>query len=166
MEFSDQCRASALSPILPGGASAALTGYRFIVIEDEMVQALQLGRMLQAMGGVLVRTAYAYEQAWHAINGAEFDCAILDINLAGTLSFRLADVLHQRQTPFIFCTAHVGGTGIYPGISDVPMVDKPVRPLELRDALLQVLRSRRLAEMQNMSSQQNTSAPREAAKVE
>ncbi|WP_088348749.1 MULTISPECIES: response regulator [Rhodomicrobium] len=117
----------------------SLTGYRFLVIEDEMVQALRTGEMLSEMGGTVSTIAYGYEQARQALDRDNFDCAILDINLNGTLTFPIASRLRSQGTPFVFCTAYGAGLEVYPDAAETPCVNKPVKPEELRDAVLAAL---------------------------
>jgi CheY-like chemotaxis protein len=116
-----------------------LSGLRFLVVEDEIVQALLLGEMLTEMGGVVSETAFGYDQARDAIHKDAFDCAVLDVNLGGTLTFSLADALKNRGIPFVFCTAFADGVDAYPYAHDILRVDKPVRSEALRDAVLSVL---------------------------
>lgn len=120
-----------------------LSGYRFAVIEDEIPQALQLAAMLEEMGGAVAVTAYSYEQALKALDGADFDCALLDINLAGTLSFPIADRLRERRIPFIFCTAYADAASVYVYAAEAPRLDKPVSAIELRDNLIALLLPKR-----------------------
>lgn len=119
-----------------------LSGYRFLIIEDEILQAQRVGDMVVDMGGTVAKIVYGFEQARTAISDAGFDCGILDINLSGTLSFRLAESLKRQKIPFIFCTAYAEAADVYPDASETPRVDKPVRPTDLRDALLSVLQKR------------------------
>ncbi len=128
-------------PILPQD-SQPLTGYRFLIVEDEILQAQRVGDLVEHMGGTVAKIVYGFEQARAAISDTAFDCAILDINLSGTLSFRLAESLKRQNIPFIFCTAYAEAADVYPDASDTPRVDKPVRPTDLRDALLSVLQKR------------------------
>jgi CheY-like chemotaxis protein len=118
-----------------------LTGYRFLIIEDEILQAQRVGDLLTQMGGTVAKMAYGFEQAQAVIAETDFDCAILDINLSGTLSFRIAEALKLQGIPFVFCTAYAEAADVYPD-SSAPRVDKPVRPIELRDAILTVLTRR------------------------
>lgn len=98
--------------------------------------------MLAEMGGTVAKIAYGFEQARAAISGTSFSCAILDINLNGTLPFRLAESLKRQKIPFVFRTAYAEAAGVYPDAADTPRVDRPVRPADLRDALLSVLEGR------------------------
>lgn len=119
--------------------SQPLKGYRFLIVEDEILQAQRIGDIVAEMGGTVETIAYGFEQAQAAISDTAFNCAILDINLNGTLSFRLAEALERRGIPFVFCTAYAEAADVYPGTPGTPRVDKPVRPVDLRDAVLSVL---------------------------
>jgi CheY-like chemotaxis protein len=116
-----------------------LAGYRFLIVEDEALQACQLADMLTDMGGTVTKTVYAYEQARNAIDEANFDCVILDINLGGTLSFPLIDIMRERSIPFVVCTAYAEAVEVSPGAAGAPRLDKPVTAIELRDTLSQLL---------------------------
>lgn len=118
---------------------APLSGHRFLIVEDQAMQACHLGVLLTEMGGTVARIAYGFEQAQSAIYAADFDCAILDINLAGTLSFPLIDLLEDRGIPVVICTAYADAVEVYPGAESTPRLDKPINTIELRDTVLQVL---------------------------
>lgn len=125
------------------GTSGPLAGIRFLVIEDEIMQAMLLGEMLTEMGGIVSETAYAFDQARSAIYKDAFDCAVLDINLSGTLSFPIAETLKVRGIPFVFCTAFSQGVDVFPSASEIATVDKPVQPEELLEAVLEALERRK-----------------------
>jgi DNA-binding NtrC family response regulator len=116
-----------------------LGGIRFLIIEDEVLQALLLGEMLTDMGGIVSDTAFSYDQARNAVYQSTFDCAVLDVNLSGTLSFPLAKMLRMRTIPFVFCTAFSDGVDACPDTAEALCVDKPVQPGALRDAVLSAL---------------------------
>ena len=118
-----------------------LTGVRFLIIEDEIAQALLLREMLSNMGGIVLDTAFGYDQARNAVHRDAFDCVILDINLNGTLSFPIAETLKGRGIPFVLCTAYADGVDAYPDASNISWVDKPVQSEELREAVLSALKA-------------------------
>jgi FixJ family two-component response regulator len=62
--------------------------------------------------------------------------ALLDVNLNGTLSFPIADELGERGIPFIFCTGYSDGVDAYLRASEISVVDKPIRPRNLLNAVL------------------------------
>ncbi len=116
-----------------------LSGVRFLVIEDEIMQALSIDDMLADMGGVVAAHAFAYDEARQAVKQGGFDCAVLDVNLNGTLSFPIAEMLRERGVPFIFCTAFGDGVDAHPAATEVLRVDKPIQSDNLRDALVAVM---------------------------
>ncbi len=119
---------------------ASLSDYRFLIVEDEVLQACHLAAMVTEMGGTVAKIAHSYEQAQDAVLGTTFDCAILDINLSGTLSFPLIDVLRRRGIPFVICTAYANAVDAHSGTSGAPQLDKPVDARDLRNTLLGVLK--------------------------
>jgi hypothetical protein len=52
-----------------------LSGYRFLIIGDEIMQASQLSATLADSGRTVTRIAYGHEQARHALEQTTFDCA-------------------------------------------------------------------------------------------
>ena len=117
-----------------------LAGVRIVIVEDDIVQALALENLIAELGGCVLATAYSFEQAINVVNGAQFDCAILDINLGGTLSFAIADLLQRRDVPILFCTAYAEAANVFAGQGPVACLEKPIQKIELRDALLGVLK--------------------------
>jgi DNA-binding response OmpR family regulator len=122
--------------------AGTLSGYSFLVVEDEALQAELLNELLHSLGGSVRGTAYTYEQARNALDQEPFDCALLDVNLGGTLSFRIADLLRQRGTPFVFCTAYGDAVDVYTGATNAPRLNKPVNRCELLQAIIMAFASR------------------------
>jgi DNA-binding response OmpR family regulator len=76
-----------------------LAGYKFLVIEDEMLQAWRVGDMLSMLGGTVGKIAFSYDQGMSALDDARWDCAVLDINLRGEPVFPIVAMLKQRGVP-------------------------------------------------------------------
>lgn len=104
-----------------------------------MTQALLLAEIIKDMGGSVPEMAFGFEQARQVVRKDSFDCALLDVNLNGTLSFPIAEEMRLRRIPFVFCTGYAAGIDVYPETSRIPVVDKPVQTEELRDAVLTAL---------------------------
>jgi CheY-like chemotaxis protein len=117
-----------------------LLGVRVLIAEDEILQALALADMIAKLGGSVAVIANSFEEAMEATDSEAFDCAILDVNLGGTLSFPIADYLQQRDVPVLFCTAYAGAARVFPEKGPVACLDKPIEKLALRDALLGLLK--------------------------
>jgi CheY-like chemotaxis protein len=117
-----------------------LTGRRFLIIEDEIFQAGHIAQMLVELGGAVERIAVTHEQARQAAHNTTADCALLDINLGGTLSYQIAEILQFRGIPFIVCTAYADeAVDVLAAVRDAPRLAKPLEIMGLKDAVLDLL---------------------------
>ena len=100
------------------------TGFRILVVEDEMLLVMMIEDMLLEFGCNAVVVASRTEQALKLIQSERIDAALLDVNLHGEKSDRVADALLTRGIPFIFCT---GGSifDLAPKFRDRPFLRKP-----------------------------------------
>jgi DNA-binding response OmpR family regulator len=117
-----------------------LAGFRFLIIEDEIMQAWEVSAIVSDLGGSVEKVAYRFEQAKDALSQGQFDCAIVDLNLDGLYAYPIVEALAQRGIPCVFCTAYAESEAIFIGIDHIPRVKKPVDPAELCAAVLSVLR--------------------------
>jgi CheY-like chemotaxis protein len=117
-----------------------LLGVRVLIVEDENLQALALADMIAKLGGSVVAVANRFEDAMEVSDNETFDCAVLDVNLGGTLSFPIADRLQQQGVPILFCTAYAGAANVFAGKGLMACLDKPIEKIALRDALLGLLK--------------------------
>ena len=107
---------------------------RILVIEDEMLVAMNIEDMLLALGHEVAGLASRLGPALALAQEGEFDLAMLDVNLAGETSFPVADVLRTRGIPFLFATGY-GADGIADGYRDAPVLQKPFRSHDLAEVL-------------------------------
>src|SRR3954469_6352728 len=84
---------------------------RVLVVEDEMMVAMYVEDLLTDLGFEVAAVATGLEQALPLARNGEFDFAVLDINLAGQLSFPVADELRKRGIPFLFASGY-GSKGL------------------------------------------------------
>jgi len=123
-------------------APRPLAGYKFLIIEDEMMQAWRIGDIIAGYGGSVEKIAFNYDQGREALTDVSVDCAILDINLNGTLAFPLGKTLRQAGIPFVYCSAFIDSYDLYPEVRTAPSVGKPVVAEQLKDAVLLALSNR------------------------
>jgi CheY-like chemotaxis protein len=123
--------------------SQPLSGVRILIVEDEILQALALEDIIVKLGGMAPVIVCRFEHAIEALEGGGFDCAILDVNLSGTLSFPIADRLQQQGIPILFCTAYADAARVFAAKEPVAFLDKPIEKVALRDALLGLLKQAR-----------------------
>jgi hypothetical protein len=106
---------------------------RILVVEDEPFIAMGLEQLLPKLGYEVVGVATHLRDALAKAEAGGFDLAVLDVNLGGELSYRVADVLLGKGAPFIFCTAYAEvAFGRY---SHVPVLQKPFEKKALERAI-------------------------------
>lgn len=110
---------------------------RILVVEDEPFIAMGLEQLLPKLGYEVVGVASHLREALAKAQAGDFDLAVLDVNLGGELSYRVADVLLARGAPFLFCTAYADvAFGRY---ANVPVLQKPFEKKALARALEEAL---------------------------
>jgi CheY-like chemotaxis protein len=118
--------------------NSSLSGRRVLVVEDEMLVAWNLEDLLADLGYVVVGPAAGIDQALTMIGAEAIDAALLDVNLDGRPSYRVADALVARGVPFAFSTGYER-EGLAAGYQTVPSVRKPFRASEVADMLAKLL---------------------------
>lgn len=114
--------------------------HRILVVEDEALIAMQLEDLLTALGHSVVAIATRMDRAVSAAAEVDIDFAILDVNVAGTTSFPVADILRRRGISFMFATGY-GTAGLVDGYRDEVTLRKPYGMQELARALLRAFRA-------------------------
>jgi len=77
-----------------------------LLVEDESLVALMVMDMLAQLGHDVIGPANRLQQAIELAQRETIDLAILDINLNGTESYPVAEVLAVRGIPFVFATGY------------------------------------------------------------
>lgn len=114
----------------------ALTGNarRILIVEDETLLAMHLEDMLTELGHEVVGMATRVKEASVLARDLDIDLAVLDVNIAGGLSFPVADVLRARNIPFVFATGY-GIEGVLEGYKEAPTLRKPYELQDLQSAI-------------------------------
>lgn len=110
---------------------------RVLVVEDEGIVAMVVEDYLHDLGYAVVAVAARLEAGMRLAQNAAIDVAILDVNLAGKLSYPIAVLLHDRGIPFLFASGY-GNSGRPAEFRDVPTLTKPYGKSDLARALLKV----------------------------
>ena len=111
---------------------------RILVVEDEILIAMLLEHLLTEMGHEVIGPAFRIDEALEFARQADLDFAVLDVNVAGSQSFPVADILRERNIPFVFATGY-GAEGFRDGYLDEVILHKPYEPRELERAIATVL---------------------------
>jgi CheY-like chemotaxis protein len=109
---------------------------RILVVEDELMIRMLLEDMLGELGYTVAAEAARIEEALDAAKNADFDIAILDVNLNGQPISPVADALVARGMPFVFATGY-GERGLPEPYRDRPTLKKPFQ----MDGLKQMLQT-------------------------
>src|SRR6184192_476601 len=111
---------------------------RILVVEDELMIRMLLEDMLGELGYTVAAEAARIDEALEATKTAEFDLAILDVNLDGQPISPVVDALVARGTPFVFATGY-GERGLPEPYRDRPMLKKPFQMDGLKEMLQNAL---------------------------
>jgi two-component sensor histidine kinase/CheY-like chemotaxis protein len=121
----------------PSRADAQGPG-KVLVTEDEPLVALMISELARDLGYEIVGPCSSLSEALYSCAVHDLAAAILDVNLAGEMVYPLAASLRQRDVPFLFVTGYAPER-IDPTYSDVTVLQKPIDPAVLKDALTSLL---------------------------
>jgi DNA-binding response OmpR family regulator len=110
-----------------------------LLVEDEMCLAMMLQDLLEDAGYRVLKAARV-AAALNLASAEDIDAAILDVNVAGTEVFPVADELRRRGVPFMFASGY-GERGVPGEFREYPMLQKPYDPVALGAMLESVLAS-------------------------
>jgi CheY-like chemotaxis protein len=102
-----------------------VNGSHIMVVEDEALVAMVVSDALMELGYEVVGPFGRPADALAAINSGRIDAAVLDINLAGTLVYPVAEQLVSRGIPFVFVTGY-GIESVDKRFAHIPVLAKPI----------------------------------------
>ena len=114
----------------------SLSGTRVLVIEDEYFIADDVRRILSGAGAEIVGPVATVAKAQQAIDQANFDCVVLDLNLQGESAVPVADRLADGHV-FAIATGY-GSPAIPEHLKGLPRIEKPYDPKALLKLLEQL----------------------------
>jgi len=98
--------------------------HRILVVEDEAMVSMLLEDMVLDCGCEIIGPMAQFDPALAFAREGEFDLAVLDLNLGGTLSYPIAEVVRQRGIPVVFATGY-GAHGLRDSFRDCQTLQKP-----------------------------------------
>ena len=107
---------------------------RILLVEDSFLIVMTLEALFDDLGWEIVGPATRRSDALVLARSASFDAALLDVNLDGDMSWEVAEVLKERDIPFIFSTGYDVASILPVGLAGSIVIGKPFRlaDLELR----------------------------------
>ncbi len=122
----------------PEGASDPLLGQRILIVEDDPFIAMALEETLTESGMTIAAVARSVPQALRLAQTADYDLALLDVNIGYETIDPVADVVDGRGLPFVFTTGY-GRAGLPEAHRDRAIVEKPFYIEEVMRALREEL---------------------------
>jgi CheY-like chemotaxis protein len=106
----------------------SLEGMRILVLEDELLAAMDLAEMVQALGATVIGPVGTLREAEQLATDAALHGAILDVKLNGNTSLSLAGQLLDRGVPVILATGY--SSNMLPErFAHTPKLSKPYSPV-------------------------------------
>jgi CheY-like chemotaxis protein len=107
---------------------------RVLVVEDELMIRMLLEGMLTDLGHTVAGQAGGIEEALALADQADFDVALLDVNLNGKPITPVVEILIKRGLPFVFASGY-GQRGVPEPYRESPTLQKPFQVEALAQAL-------------------------------
>jgi PAS domain S-box-containing protein len=111
------------------------SGQRVLLVEDEALVAMMIQDWLAEAGHSVIGPISRASEALQAATEADYDAAILDINLGDGMAYPVADIVAKRGVPFVFVTGYEADT-IDDRFSHVPILQKPIERQMLQGLFL------------------------------
>jgi DNA-binding response OmpR family regulator len=119
-----------------------LASLAILLVEDEFLIAVDAEEILRGLDAAKVEVANTFERAEELARNGAYDAAVLDVNLNGTMSFPIAEILRQRGIPFVFASGYQLEDRQFPGFEGGIYLGKPYTADRLRDRLVDAIRQR------------------------
>src|SRR5690242_13733943 len=104
------------------------------LVEDEALIRMLLADMLQELGHSVAAEAGSIDEGLNLARSADFDLAILDVNLGKCTVEPIADAIARRGLPILFASGY-NETGLPSAFVGRPMVEKPFNVSQLAAAI-------------------------------
>ncbi len=112
-----------------------LQGQTLLVVEDQLIIALDLEMVLRQHGAADVHVFGTADEALQLITQAPPDAAVLDINLGSSTSFPVARELMRLGVPFIFASGYGKEADLPAEFQAIPLIGKPYSATAISHAL-------------------------------
>jgi CheY-like chemotaxis protein len=118
-----------------GARPQSPSGQRVLLVEDEALVAMMIQDWLTEAGHSVIGPISRASEALQAATEADYDAAILDINLGDGMAYPVADIVAKRGVPFVFVTGYEADT-IDDRFGHVPILQKPIERQMLQGLFL------------------------------
>lgn len=115
-----------------------LDGRHVLVVEDESLVSMLIEDMLEDLGAASITVAANIGVALARLEVGAFDFVVLDLSLAGVLTYPVADTLRSRAIPFAFATGY-GAIALAQGYEGETALHKPFTAEDLTQVIEKLL---------------------------
>lgn len=120
-------------------AHQPFTGRRLLIVEDELLIALELQHIFEQLGGIVVGPVGSVAGALQLLSETTPDAALLDANLQGDRVTPVAHVCRDRSVPFALVTGYGRLKFDDPLLQAAPRAHKPFDRRAIHKVLALVL---------------------------
>jgi DNA-binding response OmpR family regulator len=125
--------------VQPMNDNSPLRGVTVLVVEDDLLLAMDLEATLVGAGADVVDICHTLPQAMARADADDFAVAVLDFSLGSDSVTPLARRLARRELPFVLYTGMQRGEPRLMEWRDYPIVEKPASPHMLVSAIRTML---------------------------
>ena len=111
-----------------------VTGCRVLVVEDELLIALEIEGVVEALDCKIVGPTGKLETALQLASEEQFDIAILDVTIRGGKIYPVAERLLARGIPFALASGY-GNWALPETLREQPRLLKPFTTAELEEQI-------------------------------
>ncbi|ANT61049.1 hypothetical protein AYJ57_12140 [Salipiger sp. CCB-MM3] len=115
---------AAAAPEAPAVSEDGISGVA-LVVEDNMIIAMDAADILSDLGAETVHTASSVAEAMRIIDAHPVQVAVLDVNLGSETSLPVAEMLAARGVPFVLASGYAGQSDWLSRFPKAPMTSKP-----------------------------------------
>jgi DNA-binding response OmpR family regulator len=120
---------------------------RVLVVEDEFLVSLGITTLLKDLGFTIAGLAARVAEASAMAHSEDLALAVLDINVAGEMSWPVALKLKARGVPILFLSGYLdSNVQRPPELLDVPICVKPLSESELNAVINQLTKLPQVAD--------------------
>jgi two-component SAPR family response regulator len=109
-------------------------GCRILVVEDEMLIALQIEDVLVKLGCDIVGPTGKLERALQLANEGKFDAAVLDVTIRDGKVYSVAEQLLAGGIPFVLASGY-GNWALPEALKNCPRMMKPFTTTALEEQI-------------------------------
>ena len=84
----------------------SLTGFRVLIVEDEMLIAMDIEQTLKALGCDVLGPIASLKHALRVATAEPFDAAFLDVTIRNDFVYPVAEMLLERGIPFVLASGY------------------------------------------------------------